>query len=153
MAVYNVANTALQTTAAGAAKTILQIEAAAQRGLQLPEFSIAGYSIDPAHGTGEVWVVRLTAPSGTGTATAGMVTRRQPWADAPLCTAKESFSVEGATGEIVAGPYPLSPVSSTFAWQFPPGEEPACGAGQVLALRVQFPGAAQQVRAAAAVLE
>jgi hypothetical protein len=139
MPVYAISNSAKRTAPANTARTILQAEAPASRALRCTAFSIGGYSINPAHETGRVYLVRkIVGQLGTGSTTA-VVRRLDPNETAPLFTARETFTVEGTSYELLAGPFPLSPVSTLFAWQFPPGEEPTCNPSQALAVVVDFP--------------
>jgi hypothetical protein len=152
--VYNVGNSANISVAANTTTTVLQVEAPASRRLTLADFSISGISTDPAAATGTIWIFRkLNADRGTGTATA-VVRPRDPAEPAALFAAREAPFTEGtqANWELAAGPFPLSPVSTLFAWQFAPGDEPVCGVNQALAVVARF-GANQSVAASMTVRE
>jgi hypothetical protein len=154
MPVFNVGNSVGMTVAANTTTTVLQVDAPATRRLTLADFSVSGISVDPNAATGTIWVFRkLTADRGTGAANA-VVKPRDPAEPNALLTGRETFTVEGtvANWELVAGPFPLSPVSTLFAWQFAPGDEPVCGVSQSLAVVARF-GATQTVHASMTVRE
>jgi hypothetical protein len=130
------------------------VDAPSNRCLTLADFSVSGYSIDPTVATGTVYIFRkATADRGTSSTSAN-IKARDPYKPAALFAAKEAYSAEGtvANWELVAGPFPLSPVSALLAWQFLPGDEPECQASYSLAVVVEF-AATQQCRASMTVRE
>jgi hypothetical protein len=142
------------SVSANTTTTVLQVEAPATRRLEMADFSVSGLSIDPNAGTGWVAIYRkLNADKGTG-ATTALVQSRDPGETSALFTAKETFTVEGTVNnwQLVAGPFPLSPVSTLFAWQFAPGDEPTCAVSGALAVVARFPGA-QSVQASMTIRE
>ena len=151
MPVYNVANTIAQTTAPGVAQTALQVTVPATRRLRVTGFSVSGHSVGPTNGRGWVRVVRqTTAGTSGGSVTPVAVDAAET---AALHSAAETFTVEPTSTTVVAGPYPLSPVSTLLAYQFAPGEEVVVPASGRLGVQVFFPTTAQTVRATLTVAE
>lgn len=152
MPTYNVGNSLKQTATAGAPKTVLMVTAPATRNLTISAFSVGGYSIDPNHTTGNV---KLIITDGVGTSSTAVtpvpVDLRET---AALHTSRETFSAEPATNpKIVGGPWPLSPVSTLFAWQFSPDECIVVPANKSLSIVCNFPGANQDIEASMTVKE
>ncbi len=73
---------------------------------------------------------------------------------AALHSAYQVFTAEASSNlKVVGGPWPLSPVSTLFAWQFAPDECIVVPAGKYLNIVCNFPGANQDVEASATVKE
>lgn len=152
MPTFNVSNTTKQTCTAGADKTVLQIQAPSTRHLTVSAFTIGGFSIDPAHGTGSVRVVVSDAAGTSSTAVTPVpVDLRETPA---LHTARETFTVEPSSNvKVVGGHYPLSPVSTLLAWQLAPDEVFVCPANKFLSIICNFPSVNQDVMASIVVKE
>lgn len=121
--------------------TLMQLVTGATRKLWVEEFSVSGKSINAADISVRVEFVRQTSV-GTGSAAIaaaviGDVTEGQP---DMISTVREGFATEPSdAGEIVLGPWYISPVAGLYTLQIPLGNELEMAISSRLGLRMVTP--------------
>lgn len=136
---YNIPGT--DQTAATTTKTLMQVITGATRRLWVDEISISGKSVNAADVSVKVDLVRQTSV-GTGSTAiaAGVIGKIFPGTPAMISTAREGYATEPTDGgEIVGGPWYVSPVGGLFLLQIPLGEAVMVDISGWLGLRMVTP--------------
>lgn len=124
-----------EALAAATAETVLQLVAAANHRIKLLGFSA---SFDGASTTAVPVLVELVRQSTAGTSSANTPTKRDDSiADSLLTTARQQFTVEPTTGDIMEE-YLCHPQQGLVIL-YPLGVEPICGGGDRIGIRVTAP--------------
>lgn len=136
---YNIPGT--DQTAATTTKTMLQLITGATRRLWVDEFCVSGKSVNAADISVRVeWVRQSTVGTGSAAIAAGVIGKIFPGTPAMISTAREGYATEPTdAGEIVAGPYYVSPVGGLFLLQIPLGESLMVDISSWLGLRMITP--------------
>ncbi len=132
-----VAQSAAFSYAANTTKTLVLVDAPANRDLTITEI---GVSADGTSGTALALVVELChvtmATSGTSTSLTPVQTRGNVLAS--QATAAHSFTAEPTVVTVIKGWY-MTPNQGLFIVQFPLGREPMTRTGEAIAIRINNP--------------
>ncbi len=139
---YALSNNANVALAAATAKTVMLLITPANIGLQLKRFTVSLNSVTPTEAPGLIEIVRSSlAGAGTTTSATANIVQNYGRAITHSFTAGENYTAEPTTLTLVRK-FLLSPVSSTFAYDYPLGTEPDIGASSGLGIRCTFAAAA-----------
>lgn len=121
--------------------TVMQLVTGATRRLWISEFSISGKSVNAADVSVKVeWVRQSTVGTGSAAIGAGVIGNIREGQPAMIATAREGFSAEPTdAGEIVRGPWYVSPVAGLYVLQMPLGDELEMAISSRLGLRIVTP--------------
>lgn len=122
--------------------TLMQLITGATRRLWVSEFSVSGKSVNAADVSVRVEFVRQT-DVGVGSAAIGaaVIGKVEEGTPAMISTAREGFTTEptSTAGEIVRGPWYISPVAGLYTLQVPLGDEIMMAISSWLGLRMVSP--------------
>lgn len=129
-----------QTKATGTL-TLMQLITGATRRLWVSEFSISGKSVNAADVSVKVeWVRQSTVGTGSAAIAAGVIGKIFEGTPAMISTAREGYATEPTdAGEIVRGPWYVSPVGGLYTLQIPLGDELEMAVSSWLGLRMVTP--------------
>lgn len=122
--------------------TMMQLITGATRRLWVTEFAVSGKSVNAADvGVRVEWVRQTDVGVGSAAIGAGVIGKVEEGTPAMISTAREGYSSEptSAAGEIVAGPWYVSPVGGLFLLQVPLGDEIMLAVSSWLGLRMVSP--------------